>query len=84
MKDKRKPVNLLSPRKTPLNQRLVTGTLMLALGLPLASPMAAESQATQPAVIGEALGDLSQRPAASSQAVDALPDFSDSLNRRHH
>jgi hypothetical protein len=57
MKHKRKPVNLLSPRKNPLNQRLVTGTLMLALGLPLAPPMADESQ-----------------------AVDALPDFSDSVN----
>ncbi|MDO9042136.1 MAG: hypothetical protein Q7U64_07330 [Desulfocapsaceae bacterium] len=80
MKHKRNLVNRLSPRQTPLNQRLVTGTLMLALGLPLASPLAAESQATQPSVIGEALGDNSQRPAASRQAVDALPDFSDSLN----
>ncbi|MBU4327254.1 MAG: hypothetical protein KKB91_05855 [Proteobacteria bacterium] len=46
MKHKRNLVNCLPPRQTPLNQSLITGTLMLALGLPLASPMAAESQAS--------------------------------------
>lgn len=80
MEQKQNFAPLLSPRNTRLNQGLATGALMLALGLPLLSPAAAESKTTLPEMNGETLGAPSQRPVASDQAVEALPDFSDSVN----